>query len=251
MTKLMTFFGRLPLILQTCWVVAAAVVGADLLTLIFYGIFFTDRLLLDLVLTTIITLLVGFPIAYFFLGQQLKLAKMAVRLEESSRTDHLTGLRNRAAFFHDVSSLLDLSGACDALLYIDADHFKSVNDAFGHATGDAVLKNIAIKISEVIREVDVVARIGGEEFVVFLPGATLPKAAEVAEQIRLRVQQTVARAAGLLDGTITVSIGISINLGECSVEQLMSRADQNLYRAKELGRNCIITDEAADGRSAA
>ncbi|MCF6371305.1 GGDEF domain-containing protein [Rhizobium halophilum] len=251
MTKLMTIFGRLSLILQTCWVVAVAVVGADLLTLIFYGIFFTDRLLLDLVLTTIITLLVGFPIAYFFLGQQLKLAKMAVRLEQSARTDHLTGLGNRAAFFPDVSSLLDLSGACGALLYIDADHFKSVNDAFGHATGDAVLKSIAKTISEVIREGDVAARIGGEEFVVFLAGATPQKAAEVAERIRFRVLQTVARAAGLLDRSITVSIGISISSGGCSVEQLMSRADKNLYRAKELGRNRIIADEAPDGRTAA
>lgn len=70
MNSVMQIFGRLPLILQICWAVAAAVVGADLLTLIFYGIFFTDRLLLDLVLTTVITLLVGFPIAYVFLGQQ-------------------------------------------------------------------------------------------------------------------------------------------------------------------------------------
>ncbi|CAD7044538.1 diguanylate cyclase [Pseudorhizobium endolithicum] len=250
MNDVMTTFGRLPLILQTCWVVAAAVLGADLLTLIFYGIFFTDRLILDLVLTTIITLLVGFPIAYFFLGQQLKLAMMTIRLEQSARTDHLTGLGNRSAFFEGASCFLDQPDGRGALLFIDADHFKSVNDAFGHAAGDAVLKNIAKTITEVVGERDVSARIGGEEFAIFLAGASWRAAAEVAERIRLKVQDTVGPASGLVDKVITVSIGISISAGQDTLEHLMSRADQNLYRAKELGRNRVFVDQLA-GRSAA
>jgi diguanylate cyclase (GGDEF)-like protein len=242
MNNVMQIFGRLPLIIQTCWVVAAAVVGADLLTLIFYGIFFTERLFLDLILTTIITLLVGFPIAYFFLGQQLKLAVMAIRLEQSARTDHLTGLGNRAAFFDSVSNCLDRSDAHGALLFIDADHFKSVNDTFGHASGDTVLQNIAQTISSVIREGDVAARIGGEEFAVFLAGANAQTAAEVAERIRAKVQEAAGDVSGLGNKTITVSIGISMGAGGQSLDELMSRADRNLYRAKDLGRNRVVAD---------
>jgi len=242
---MMTRFGRLPLFLQTSWVVAAAVAGADLLTLIFYGIVFTERLLLDLILTTIITLLVGFPIAYFFLGQQLKLAVMAIRLEQSARTDHLTGLDNRAGFFEGVAAALNESGTTGALLFIDADHFKSVNDTFGHAAGDIVLQNIARKISKSIREGDVAARIGGEEFAVFLPGANSQVAAEVAERIRSRVQENVAAISGLADRKITVSIGISLGASGEAVDQLLSQADHNLYQAKEQGRNCVVGDRPA------
>jgi diguanylate cyclase (GGDEF)-like protein len=248
--KLMNIFRQLPLYLQTCTVVAAATIGADLLTLIFYGIFFEDRLLLDLLLTTVITLCISFPLAYFFLSQQLKLAIMAEMLHQSARTDHLTGLLNRAAFFNDTSSFLRRPEVRGALLYIDADEFKAINDAFGHAAGDAVLKSIAHLVAEERREGDLAARIGGEEIVVLFAGTRPDRAAELAERIRRKVQQTAASASGLPDRAVTVSIGLSIIVPGDTVETLMSRADQNLYRAKELGRNRVVADKA-DGKVAA
>jgi diguanylate cyclase (GGDEF)-like protein len=230
-------FGTLSLPAQTVWVTLSAIVGADLLTLIFYGIFFTDRLLLDLFLTTVITILVGFPLAYFFLGQQAKLAVMAAELKRLARTDHLTDLANRGAFLEETAIILGSDKG--AMLFIDADHFKSINDTFGHATGDAVLRQIAGVIRSSIRAGDLAARIGGEEFAVFLTGANDHIAAEIAERIRSRVQHCVAQAVAIADRQITVSIGVVIQEGDASIDEMMSGADSNLYRAKNLGRNRI------------
>nr|CAD6438851.1 GGDEF domain-containing protein [Rhizobium sp. Q54] len=238
--RFIAVFHKLSPMKQTCCVVFVAVIGADVMTLIFYSIFFADRLLLDLLLTAIITVVVGFPIAYFFLGLQAKLARMTVELDRVAHTDSLTDLANRRAFLDATATLFSGGNETDgALLFIDADHFKSINDTFGHAMGDAVLRTIAHVIRASVRDGDLTGRIGGEEFAVFLVGASQSSAAEVAERIRQNVQ-SIAEPLGVTDRDITVSVGVSMRDRQQTIAEMLLHADQNLYQAKSLGRNRVV-----------
>jgi diguanylate cyclase (GGDEF)-like protein len=135
---------------------------------------------------------------------------------------------------------------CVAL--VDVDHFKQVNDRYGHPAGDEVLRRIAAGMAEQLRSIDQLGRFGGEEFLVLLPGASLEEAAHCAERLR----QDVAQRAVLPAAPLRVSI--SIGLAECSVgegtEHLLERVDRARYRAKHLGRNRIELDLAEAAQAA-
>ncbi|MGG1552546.1 GGDEF domain-containing protein [Paenibacillus ferrarius] len=161
------------------------------------------------------------------------------RAEEMSlqaRTDHLTGLMNRGG----LDEWLNTHGNDKfgyALLIIDIDHFKNVNDTFGHQTGDETLIHLAHILTTICRKSDLVCRIGGEEFVALLPGEKLEGASLVAEQLRSKVESTISPTGR----PITVSIGIAC----CPIhgedfETLFQRADEALYEAKGAGRNRAI-----------
>jgi diguanylate cyclase (GGDEF)-like protein/PAS domain S-box-containing protein len=157
-------------------------------------------------------------------------------------TDHLTGIANRRAFFDTAARELERWRRAPrplSLLLIDADHFKGVNDRYGHATGDAVLCAIATTLSGTAREVDVVARLGGVEFVVLLPSTDVGGAAVVAERIR----GAIAAIAVASNGTLvrcTVSIGIStMGRDVTGLDALVERADAALHVAKAAGRNRV------------
>jgi diguanylate cyclase (GGDEF)-like protein len=225
--------------------VTAAVFGADLLTLIFYSIFFADRLLLDLLLTSLIVVSVAFPLSYFFMARSAGFAELAAELERASRTDDLTGLLNRRTFFREVKRRIELDAAgkgAGTLLFIDADHFKSVNDTFGHAIGDTVLRELAVALRTSINEDDLVGRLGGEEFVVLLTGAGHEKASQICENIGHKVK-AVSGVVGLGKHKITVSIGASVHRPGQDLDTLLLAADRNLYAAKVKGRDRTIQDE--------
>ena len=158
-------------------------------------------------------------------------------------TDFLTGLPNRREFMAKLDDELGrLQRSVDesaAVLMLDIDHFKTVNDEYGHATGDAVLRHMAGLMRAGQRKIDTLGRVGGEEFAVLLPGATLEAAAVYAERLR----QTVADTPLVTDGkgiAITVSIGIaSIRPLDPSADAALIRADKALYQAKEAGRNRV------------
>jgi diguanylate cyclase (GGDEF)-like protein len=160
------------------------------------------------------------------------------QLELLAATDELTGLLNRRAFRSRLNQEVLRSaryGRCVALLYIDLDSLKTINDSGGHAEGDAILKLVAETIRGALRQTDVIARLGGDEFAAILPDADLQGAADAAERIR----RTVAEANGS-DDTITVSIGAAAYSNEISTaEELMLAADGQLYRAKALGGNTV------------
>ena len=178
--------------------------------------------------------------------------------------DHLTGLANRRAFFESAEQELVRSRANPrptAVIAFDADHFKTINDRHGHPGGDAVLQHLAGILAETFREVDVVARIGGEEFAVLLPSTDLPRAAVVAERLRALVASSVVQFEGARI-QYTVSAGVACVLdGEGGIDLLLKRADLALYAAKRAGRNRVerwraelaATPTAADqgGRDAA
>ncbi|MCD2516530.1 diguanylate cyclase [Massilia sp. G4R7] len=156
--------------------------------------------------------------------------------------DHLTGLANRRAFFESAEQELVHSRAAPrptAVIAFDADHFKAINDRHGHPGGDAVLQHLAAILAETFREVDVVARIGGEEFAVLLPSTDLPRAAVVAERLRAIVASSSVHFEGARIH-YTVSAGVACVLdGEGGIDLLLKRADQALYAAKRAGRNRV------------
>lgn len=156
--------------------------------------------------------------------------------------DHLTGIGNRRAFFDAAETELRRWRRLPrplTLVLIDADHFKKINDTHGHSAGDAVLRHIARLMGATFRQVDVVARIGGEEFAVLLPSADLASAQRVAERLRATLEaQPALTDAGPVG--CTVSIGVAtMDEATPSVEALLKRADEALYAAKHSGRNRV------------
>jgi len=158
-------------------------------------------------------------------------------------TDSLTNLLNRRAFnsaLHREFQKADRYGQSLGLLMIDIDHFKTVNDRFGHPAGDSVLRQVSVYLGQTIRTVDVAARIGGEEFAVLMPGTGPEQAITVAERIRTAILGHTFLPE-CRDYRVTVSIGVAHyeGAGGCAPEELIRDADIALYRAKSSGRNRV------------
>ena len=153
-------------------------------------------------------------------------------------TDPLTGLFNRRQFETMVKTQLDLAtrhGTSFCMVMIDIDHFKKVNDTYGHDAGDEVLKHIALVLKSSLRISDILARFGGEEFVIFLPHTTPTEAWRVAERIRMGVENAQIKA-----GEHTISVTISLGLSStqhASINAQIKEADTALYASKTTGRN--------------
>ncbi len=163
-------------------------------------------------------------------------------LRELSRKDSLTGLLNRRAFFADARAELERARrypAPLALLMIDIDNFKSVNDEHGHPAGDALLLAVSAALQAQLRDSDVLARIGGEEFAALLLQTPADEAMRVAERLRAAVAATCIAAEGVPVAR-TLSIGLAHDeAGKSSLEQLIRQSDAALYRAKDAGRNRV------------
>lgn len=161
------------------------------------------------------------------------------KLKQLADTDPLTGVANRRRFLeaarHDIK-LARRYGNCVTLIFFDLDHFKSVNDRFGHAVGDKVLQAIGSLCLEAMRDVDTVGRMGGEEFAILMPHVDLDGAVHAAERLRGLVE--ALRPVKGLDLAVTASFGVA-ELGNASLEEMLDRADQRLYRAKNEGRNQV------------
>lgn len=158
------------------------------------------------------------------------------KLSEAALVDSLTGLSNRLAYREAVGRRPQEEGdvgACVAML--DIDHFKQINDRYGHDAGDVVLKGFAEVARRIVREGDLVARIGGEEFAFYFPDTTLPQALAVCDRLRLELGSSIFRAGSHLVA-VTVSGGVA-ELGEHGIDAALKIADMALYRAKQAGRN--------------
>lgn len=159
-------------------------------------------------------------------------------LAELATTDSLTGLRNRRAFDHSLAlelAIVERHHSPLSLLMLDVDHFKRINDRLGHDAGDQVLQMIGQVLSAGARVIDIVARVGGEEFAVLLPNTGAQGALEVAERMRLAVAQAPGDHGG-----VSISIGaVTLQDGEAACS-LYARADAALYSAKEAGRNRVV-----------
>ncbi|ACD97315.1 diguanylate cyclase [Trichlorobacter lovleyi] len=168
-------------------------------------------------------------------------------LLELSNTDHLTGLFNRRFLMEALDKEVQRARRKDgqvALLLMDIDHFKRVNDTHGHLQGDVVLQKVALHIQKELRSYDIAARYGGEEFVAVLPDTSLKEAFNVADRIRLSVQG-MHFAGSLANERVTVSLGVALFPSPCfdDIDGLLRAADEALYQAKERGRNRVIISD--------
>jgi diguanylate cyclase (GGDEF)-like protein len=172
--------------------------------------------------------------------------RQARHLQTLASTDELTGLSNRRALMAFASDALEKAHrdeAALAVLMIDIDHFKRINDSHGHAVGDHVLRHASRVLAAGLRERDRLGRVGGEEFVAVLPGATLAQARQVAERMRSAIDATrLIGPAGEVG--FTVSIGVAGAQIAESASALLERADAALYLAKKGGRNAVVIDQA-------
>ncbi len=153
----------------------------------------------------------------------------------AANIDSLTGIYNRRGCLKRLKN----GDSRYALLYIDIDHFKEINDKYGHETGDNVLKEVVHIISAHIRKDDVFCRHGGEEFLLFVANANEAQAAAIAEKLRKHIQ--IHRFEKI--GDLTVSVGVAVRERNESIGSLIARADKNLYRAKNGGRNRVVGEE--------
>lgn len=162
-------------------------------------------------------------------------------LENQARMDYLTGLCNRRYFMQQSESELIRAiryGKKLSLFMMDIDRFKKINDDHGHQVGDLVLKKLARVSKEILREVDIVGRVGGEEFAILLPETGLDEAILVAERLRIAIQGSKVHMDRGLAVRFNVSIGItSLSSEKDNLDILISRADKALYEAKTTGRN--------------
>ncbi|MEY9460381.1 GGDEF domain-containing protein [Bradyrhizobium ottawaense] len=174
--------------------------------------------------------------------QQVQLSNQ--RLERLAATDPLTGAGNRRHFIEHIGAEIARArrtGAPLSLLSLDLDHFKDINDSRGHSVGDEVLRVFVRKCLEAIRPYDSVARVGGEEFMVLLPGATLEAARAVAERLRSAIERTAFDVGAEPSVGVTISVGVSeFGRDGDTLDGFLNVADQRLYRAKFEGRNRVV-----------
>jgi diguanylate cyclase (GGDEF)-like protein len=170
-------------------------------------------------------------------------------LVELSSRDALTGLANRRAFEMALAREADRvarSGEPALLLVLDIDHFKRINDTHGHNAGDEVIKAVAVALLDSVRPMDLVARVGGEEFAIILPNCGSAFGQTVAERVRRRIEATPVRASPTLHVPVTASVGgaFAPQWVRSTPNLWLERADQQLYRAKAQGRNLVQLEPA-------
>lgn len=211
-------------------------------TLIVPGIFFSGAVFVFLVCS-------------LSLKTALDLQRIYV-LEQENITDPLTGLFNRRYLDRRIVEEFQRAMRFEqpfSVFLLDIDHFKIVNDTYGHQIGDMVLKKLSHLITESVREVDVAIRYGGEEIMVILPNTRIENAFELAERLRRQIEETIMVAADPRKGQpviyLTVSIGVSEYLfsdGWDNAQKVLQRADIALYQAKGQGRNRVVISEEKD-----
>ena len=197
-------------------------------------------LLVDILLPTFLAA----PMLGFLMAKLRELAISKRELTVLATTDSLTAVLNRGAFTMMVESYLEKVAAAQkvqggALLVVDVDHFKTINDRFGHDEGDRALRLVARAIRNAVRDIDLVGRIGGEEFGVFLPGSSESDATGVAERIRGAITETEFRPDAFHAQSLSVSVGGTSFTRQATFEQLFRAADRHLYSAKRQGRNRV------------
>ncbi|MGH3445915.1 MAG: GGDEF domain-containing protein [Nocardioidaceae bacterium] len=226
-----------------------SVVVSVLVTAVVQAVVFDGQVALGLIVAVVVPALLAPPLAWY-------LASLAVEAEEAWRvaerlaaTDALTGLLNRRRF-HEVGvpayQQAQITEEPIAVLLLDVDNFKSVNDRYGHAVGDLLLQRVALACESQLRDTDILARWGGEEFVALLPTATASTALEIGERLRAGVEALHVEVQGGAAVTPTISIGVNVATSVPDVEggvpafdRFIEGADRAMYVAKRAGKNRV------------
>lgn len=235
----------------TVVLVGLSVVASVLLTLSLYlvaGWRFSQH-------SFVVSALVPVPIASLCAGYTLKLIvaleQAMRRLEELAMTDSLTGVRNRRCFMQAAALEFERATRHDrpmAIVLIDVDHFKRINDRHGHQSGDQSLIEIARACQQTLRKTDLLARFGGEEFIVLLPETGQREAVQLAERMRSAVSSDVRLPGSVRPGEVTISLGaVALSRSTPTLDVLIQAADQALYDAKRAGRDRVHTMPAPIG----
>lgn len=179
----------------------------------------------------------------------MRMRESNARLREMATRDMLTGALNARAYYEICDSMIEVARRQRtpyAVLFVDLDHFKSINDTHGHAAGDVVLKSVADCLARSLRASDALGRIGGEEFSIFLPNTDAAGAAKLAENIRSAIESLMP-SIGERSLKVTASIGVARNShSEQTMLEIQKTADQAMYRAKAAGRNRVSSVDEAD-----
>lgn len=206
---------------------------------------FGDRLAAG-ICATVVALALSLTLGKTMLSLMAQLEQSRLHLKRYSSTDLLTGVVNRRAFLNLIEREWALARRYEttcALVIIDVDYFKRVNDSFGHSCGDMLLRQLAEAVSETLRQGDVLARFGGEEFMLFLPHTDPLGALDVAERIRARVECLDFCWNGYCI-PVSVSLGVASLQGDhFSLDQFLNAAEDALLTAKAAGRNCVRVGE--------
>lgn len=241
---------------KRAWLRVYRVTGAVTLISVALSVIFTNVIMEvfsgginvpGLVVSIIMPLSLGGPVIFMLMLRQEQLRHANDQLTHMASTDWLTACLNRGAFTGAVTRYLDRhlsTGSGGALLIVDADDFKGVNDRFGHDAGDEALRLIAGAIRRAVRSGDPVGRLGGEEFGVFLADSDVAAADHVAERIR-RAVSAIAFAPGGTPCPLSVSIGGATYVTRAPFGELYRLADQHLYAAKNTGRDRVAIMQAA------
>lgn len=195
--------------------------------------------------SALVPIIIGMPVIFFIEGQSIKLKKAILTLdlmreeaEERAKRDSMTGLYNHQ---HFMEKIIEGGRREDgSLIILDIDHFKHINDNFGHAQGDEALIHVVAAVRKAVRAGDVVGRIGGEEFAVFLQDANKEEAKMVASRIRKTVEKIEFTPVDGVKAPLTVSVGVAMKDEVQNVVGAMKLADMRMYKAKESGRNQVV-----------
>lgn len=187
---------------------------------------------------------ISLPVSVVLVRQSERIQRLHIALNEAyqqlkdvAETDQLTEVLNRATFLRRAEAMRSTMSGW--ILLLDVDHFKSVNDRYGHDVGDSALQSVAAILRNAVRASDLVGRLGGEEFAIYLSGANRQTAVGIAERARACVEETIVTYSEDLPITVTVSIGLA-NLDEAAtVRECLRVADRAMYRAKGNGRNQV------------
>ena len=205
-------------------------------TNLFKGVSFFSSLISPLILAPVFS--------WYFVGAFFKIKKLEEQMRELAAYDSLTNLYNRGACLLALENIIRQSKRAQAdlaILFIDLDHFKEINDTYGHDVGDMVIKRFANYLKTSLRESDVIGRIGGEEFLVGLPNLGMDSGQFIAEKLR----NNITNEPIIVDTTTTLHITISIGLTihhhteEINIQNILKKADIALYNAKNSGRNKV------------
>lgn len=255
-----TAFARLSGQLPMSWprlVILGVASPASLLSIFVLPWEMAGPLLAQIALPMALANIVGVVVVGEILNRERGRVETERRLCEEATKDGLTGLATRRVFDRDGPALAAAAAAAAAgtpysVMLIDLDHFKLINDVHGHAAGDAVLRHVGSIVTSVLRHADLVARYGGEEISVVLPGRDAQTGRNVAERVRTAIAGMAFDSVGG-PACVTASVGVFTSTsGAESLEQALDRADQALYRAKRSGRNRVVAiagDVASAGQS--